>query len=161
MGNTDPNNTKAGKQIRDQASVRRAIKTANHATCYPGTQGNRIDQLALHSVHLGYLKIPSKWVTQTQTTQKQENKYEIKPQYEELSKQLIMQHAIIDAMKCMRAIKGRIAKPVNQLAIHLSRASIPRTMHQSGKSSVRDLQSPSAHHSSMVFRQPISRSPLR
>ncbi|KZV46656.1 hypothetical protein F511_15458 [Dorcoceras hygrometricum] len=34
MGNTDPNNTKAGKEIRGQASVRRAIKTANHATCY-------------------------------------------------------------------------------------------------------------------------------
>ncbi|KZT76855.1 hypothetical protein F511_46118 [Dorcoceras hygrometricum] len=34
VGNADPNNTKAGKQIRGQASVRRAIKTANHATCY-------------------------------------------------------------------------------------------------------------------------------
>ncbi|KZV16727.1 hypothetical protein F511_25873 [Dorcoceras hygrometricum] len=32
MGNTDPNNTKAGKEIRGQASVRRAIKTTNHAT---------------------------------------------------------------------------------------------------------------------------------
>ncbi|KZV42586.1 tetratricopeptide repeat protein 38 [Dorcoceras hygrometricum] len=31
--------------------------------------------------------------------------YEVKPQYEELSKQLNMQHAIINAMKCMRAIK--------------------------------------------------------
>ncbi|KZV19935.1 anthraniloyl-CoA:methanol acyltransferase-like [Dorcoceras hygrometricum] len=80
------------------------------------------------------------------------NKYEVKPQYEELSKQLIMQHAIIDAMKCMRAIKGRIARPVNQLAIHLSRASIPCTVYQPGKSSIRDLQSPSAHHSSVVFR---------
>ncbi|KZV34465.1 hypothetical protein F511_23008 [Dorcoceras hygrometricum] len=63
-----------------------------------------------------------------------------------------MQHAIIDAMKCMRAIKDRIARPVNQLANHLSRASIPRTVYQLGKSSVRDLQSPSAHHSSVVFR---------
>ncbi|KZV48675.1 hypothetical protein F511_22915 [Dorcoceras hygrometricum] len=34
MGNTDPKGTKAGKEIRGQASVRRAIKTANHATCY-------------------------------------------------------------------------------------------------------------------------------
>ncbi|KZV35513.1 hypothetical protein F511_34460 [Dorcoceras hygrometricum] len=91
MGNTDPNNTK-GKEIRGQASVRRAIK------------------------------------------------------------QLIMQHAKIDAMKCMRANKGRIARPVNQLANHLSRASIPRTVYQPGKSSVRDLQSPSSHHSSVVFR---------
>ncbi|KZV15912.1 EGF domain-specific O-linked N-acetylglucosamine transferase-like [Dorcoceras hygrometricum] len=89
---------------------------------------------------------------QTQTTQKQEKKYEVKPQYEELSKQLIMQHAIIDAMKCMRAIKGRIARTVNQLANHLIRASIPRTVYKPGKSSVRDLQSPPAHHSSVVFR---------
>ncbi|KZV57250.1 hypothetical protein F511_36694 [Dorcoceras hygrometricum] len=64
MGNTDPNNTKAGKQIRGQASVRRA------------------------------------------------------------KNQLIMQHVIIDAMKCMRAIKDRIARPVYQLAI-ISSASIP------------------------------------
>ncbi|KZV18248.1 hypothetical protein F511_23333 [Dorcoceras hygrometricum] len=34
MGNTDPKDAKAGKEIRGQASVRRAIKTANHATCY-------------------------------------------------------------------------------------------------------------------------------
>ncbi|KZV20580.1 Serine/threonine protein kinase [Dorcoceras hygrometricum] len=88
----------------------------------------------------------------TQTTQKQENKYDVKPQYEELSKQLIMQHAIINAMKCIRAIKGRIARSVNQLANHLNRASITRTVYQPGKSSVRDLQSLSAHHRSVVFR---------
>ncbi|KZV35666.1 ubiquitin-specific protease [Dorcoceras hygrometricum] len=63
-----------------------------------------------------------------------------------------MQHAIINAMKCMRAIKGRIARPVNQLENHLNRDSIPRTVYQPGKSSVRDLQSPLAHHSSVVFR---------
>ncbi|KZV25344.1 hypothetical protein F511_26262 [Dorcoceras hygrometricum] len=63
-----------------------------------------------------------------------------------------MQHAIIDAMKCMRAIKGWIARPVNQLANHLNRASISCTVYQPRKSSVRDLQSPSAHHSSVVFR---------
>ncbi|KZV35327.1 hypothetical protein F511_40493 [Dorcoceras hygrometricum] len=85
----------------------------------------------------------------TQTTQNQENKYEVKPQYEELSKQLIMQHAIINDMKCMSAIKDRIARPVYQLENHLSRASIPRTVYQSGKSSVCDLQSPSALHSSV------------
>ncbi|KZV25993.1 hypothetical protein F511_27426 [Dorcoceras hygrometricum] len=56
-----------------------------------------------------------------------------------------MQHAIIDAMKCMRAIKVRIARPVNQLEIHLSRASIPRTVYQPG------------NHRSVIFRahQPI------
>ncbi|KZV24943.1 hypothetical protein F511_17509 [Dorcoceras hygrometricum] len=69
MGNADPNNTKAGKEIRVQDSVRRAIK------------------------------------------------------------QLIIQHAII-AMKCMRAIKGRVARPVNQLENHLNRASIPLTVYQ-------------------------------
>ncbi|KZV19192.1 hypothetical protein F511_38994 [Dorcoceras hygrometricum] len=63
-----------------------------------------------------------------------------------------MQHAIINAMKCLRAIKDRIARPVYQLANHFSRASIPCTVYQPGKSSVRDLQSPSAHHSSVVFR---------
>ncbi|KZV33492.1 putative serine/threonine-protein kinase NAK [Dorcoceras hygrometricum] len=50
--------------------------------------------------------------------------YEVKPQYEELSKQLIKQHTIINAMKCMRAIKDRIARPVYQLAI-IQSASIP------------------------------------
>ncbi|KZV20946.1 hypothetical protein F511_38291 [Dorcoceras hygrometricum] len=60
MGNTNPNNTKAGKEIRGQASVRRAIKTSNHATCY-----NRC-----HEMHEGY--------------------------------------------------QGRTARPVNQLEIHLS-----------------------------------------
>ncbi|KZV30182.1 hypothetical protein F511_43565 [Dorcoceras hygrometricum] len=82
-------------------------------------------------------------------TQKQENKYEVKPQYEELLKQLIMQHAIIDAMKCMRAIKDRIARPVYQLAI-ISVNLYTCTGYQPRKSSVRDLQRPSAHHSSVV-----------
>ncbi|KZV52767.1 hypothetical protein F511_41837 [Dorcoceras hygrometricum] len=106
-----------------------------------------IDQLNLHSVQLGYLKILQMGNTDPNNT-KQENKYEVKPQYEELSKQLIMQHAIIDAMKCMRAIKDRIAIPVYQLAI-LSVSLYTRTVYQPGKSSVRDLQSPSAHHSSV------------
>ncbi|KZV57839.1 hypothetical protein F511_29084 [Dorcoceras hygrometricum] len=61
-----------------------------------------------------------------------------------------MQHAIINAVKCMRPIKDRIARPVYQLTNHLSRASIPRTVYQPGKSSVRDLQSPSAHHRSVI-----------
>ncbi|KZV41250.1 hypothetical protein F511_42035 [Dorcoceras hygrometricum] len=82
-------------------------------------------------------------------TQKQENTYEVKPQYEELLKQLIMQHAIIDAMKFMRAIKDRIARPVYQLTI-ISVSLYTRTVYQPGKSSIRDLQSPSAHHSLVV-----------
>ncbi|KZV36565.1 bromodomain and WD repeat-containing protein 1 [Dorcoceras hygrometricum] len=36
-----------------------------------------------------------------------------------------MQHAIINAMKCMRAIKDRIARPVYQLANHLSQPLYP------------------------------------
>ncbi|KZV44759.1 hypothetical protein F511_37457 [Dorcoceras hygrometricum] len=63
-----------------------------------------------------------------------------------------MQHAIINAMKCMRAIKDRIARPASQLAI----ISIDPLYHAQRvsrwKSSVRDLQGPSAHHSSVVFR---------
>ncbi|KZT75912.1 hypothetical protein F511_47063 [Dorcoceras hygrometricum] len=41
-----------------------------------------------------------------------------------------MQHATINAMKCMRAIKDRIARPAYRLANHLKRASIPRTANQ-------------------------------
>ncbi|KZV17938.1 mediator-associated protein 1-like [Dorcoceras hygrometricum] len=48
---------------------------------------------------------------------KQENKYEVKPHYEELSKQLNMQHAINQCYECMRAIKDRIARPVYHLEI--------------------------------------------
>ncbi|KZV56774.1 hypothetical protein F511_19168 [Dorcoceras hygrometricum] len=110
-----------------------------------------IDQLNLHSVQLGYLK-NCKWVTQTQTTQKQENKYEVKPQYEEISKQLNMQHAINQCYECMRAIKDRIARPASQL----ENQSVEPLHHAQRvnrwKSSVRDLQGPSAHHSSVVFR---------
>ncbi|KZV40188.1 hypothetical protein F511_05665 [Dorcoceras hygrometricum] len=51
-----------------------------------------------------------------------------------------MQHAIINAMKCMRAIKDRIARPASQLAI----ISIEPLYHAQRvsrwKSSVRDLQ---------------------
>ncbi|KZV33411.1 interactor of constitutive active ROPs 4-like [Dorcoceras hygrometricum] len=76
---------------------------------------------------------------------KQENKYEVKPQYEELSKQKIMQHAIINAMKCMRAIKDRIASPVYQLENHhnqplnphdVSTREIIGTTHQSASHNV-------------------------
>ncbi|KZV37459.1 Glycosyltransferase family 61 protein [Dorcoceras hygrometricum] len=63
-----------------------------------------------------------------------------------------MQHAIINAMTCMRAIKDRIAKPVYQLAI-ISIEPLYHTQQVSWwKSSVRDLLDPSAHHSSVVFR---------
>ncbi|KZV39035.1 hypothetical protein F511_34638 [Dorcoceras hygrometricum] len=41
-----------------------------------------------------------------------------------------MQHAIINAMKCMRAIENWIARPAYRLANHLKRASIPRTANR-------------------------------
>ncbi|KZV19744.1 receptor-like protein kinase [Dorcoceras hygrometricum] len=56
-----------------------------------------------------------------------------------------MQHAIINAMKCMRAIKDRIARPVYQLANHLSQPLYPHgvstgeiigTTHQSASHNV-------------------------
>ncbi|KZV23430.1 hypothetical protein F511_36088 [Dorcoceras hygrometricum] len=83
---------------------------------------------------------------------KQENKYEVKPQYEELSKQLNMKHAINQCYECMRAIKDRIARLASRLAI----ISIEPLYHahqvSRWKSFVRDLQGPSAHQSSVVFR---------
>ncbi|KZV53641.1 actin-related protein 5 [Dorcoceras hygrometricum] len=63
-----------------------------------------------------------------------------------------MQHAINQCYECMRDIKDRIARPASRLAI----ISIEPLYHahqvSRWKSSVRDLQGPSAHHSSMVFR---------
>ncbi|KZV24132.1 hypothetical protein F511_40976 [Dorcoceras hygrometricum] len=60
-----------------------------------------------------------------------------------------MKHAIINAMKCMRAIKDRIARPVYQLAI-ISVSFYTHMVYQPGKSSVRDLRSPLSHHSSVI-----------
>ncbi|KZV29089.1 pumilio10-like [Dorcoceras hygrometricum] len=88
----------------------------------------------------------------TQTTQKQKNKYEVKPQYEELSKQLNMQHAINQCYECMMAIKDRIARPASRLEIISIEPLYHAQQVSRWKSSVRDLQSPSAHHSSVVFR---------
>ncbi|KZV46541.1 hypothetical protein F511_39080 [Dorcoceras hygrometricum] len=57
-----------------------------------------------------------------------------------------MQHAIINAIKCMRAIKDRIAKPVSQLAIISIEPLYHAQQVSRWKSSVRDLQ----------VRQPIT-----
>ncbi|KZV23567.1 hypothetical protein F511_05121 [Dorcoceras hygrometricum] len=62
-----------------------------------------------------------------------------------------MQHAIINAMKCMRAIKDRIARPVYQLEIISIEPPYHAQQVSRSKSSVRDLQDPTAHRS-MVFR---------
>ncbi|KZV26447.1 hypothetical protein F511_37178 [Dorcoceras hygrometricum] len=109
-----------------------------------------IDQLNIHSVQLGYLKVLQMGNTDPNNT-KQENKYEVKPQYEELSKQLIMRHAI-SQYECMRAIKDRIARPVYQLAIISIETLYHAQQVSRWKSSVHDLQDPSAHHSLVVFR---------
>ncbi|KZV55388.1 pre-mRNA-processing protein 40A [Dorcoceras hygrometricum] len=70
-----------------------------------------VDQLALHSVQLGYLKILQMGNTDTNNP------------------------------KAGKQIRGQasdqIARPSYQLANHVSRASIPRTINQPGKSSVR------------------------
>ncbi|KZV39066.1 hypothetical protein F511_35460 [Dorcoceras hygrometricum] len=63
-----------------------------------------------------------------------------------------MQHAIINAMKCMRVIKDRIARPVYQLEIISIEPPYHAQQVSRWKSSVRDLQDRSAHHSSVVFR---------
>ncbi|KZV34067.1 hypothetical protein F511_25162 [Dorcoceras hygrometricum] len=83
---------------------------------------------------------------------KQENRYEVKPQYEERITHLIMKHAIINAMKCMKAIKDRIARPVYQLAIISIEPLYHAQQVSRWKSSVQDIQGPSTHHSSVVFR---------
>ncbi|KZV26344.1 hypothetical protein F511_37184 [Dorcoceras hygrometricum] len=52
----------------------------------------------------------------------------------------------------MRAIKDRIARPASQLAIISIKPLYHAQQVSRWKSSVRDLQDPSAHHSSVVFR---------
>ncbi|KZV48439.1 mediator-associated protein 1-like [Dorcoceras hygrometricum] len=88
------------------------------------------------------------------------NKYEVKPQYEELSKQINMQHAINQCYECMRAVKGsQSARPVEQPANHI----MSPLYHglSTGKSSVRDHRGPSAHHSSVVDTRIRSTQPPR
>ncbi|KZV18067.1 hypothetical protein F511_36570 [Dorcoceras hygrometricum] len=63
-----------------------------------------------------------------------------------------MQNAIINAMKCTRSIKDRIARPASQLAIKSIEPLYHAQQVSRWKSSVRDLQDPSDHHSSVVFR---------
>ncbi|KZV22216.1 mediator-associated protein 1-like [Dorcoceras hygrometricum] len=61
------------------------------------------DSLRPFDVRLGDLKL-LQMGTQTQQ-EKAGNKYEVKPRYEELSKQINMQHATNQCYECMRAIK--------------------------------------------------------
>ncbi|KZV54623.1 hypothetical protein F511_02657 [Dorcoceras hygrometricum] len=61
-----------------------------------------------------------------------------------------MQHAILNAMKCMRANKDRIARQAYRLANHLKRPLYKAQPIGRWKSSVRDHRGPSAHHSSVA-----------
>ncbi|KZV07022.1 hypothetical protein F511_45496 [Dorcoceras hygrometricum] len=73
-------------------------------------------------------------------------KYEVKPQYEELSKQLNMQHAINQCYECMKAIKE--SDSYNGLSTGKSnQASIPLAANQ-----------PVENHRSVIIgaRQPIT-----
>ncbi|KZV40571.1 hypothetical protein F511_21279 [Dorcoceras hygrometricum] len=65
-----------------------------------------------------------------------------------------MQHAIINAMKCMRAIKDRIARPVYQLANHLSQPLYP---HGVSTGEIIGMTHQSASHN-VAFNQVINQS---
>ncbi|KZV38795.1 hypothetical protein F511_19845 [Dorcoceras hygrometricum] len=85
---------------------------------------------------------------QTPKQQKQEKKYEVKPQYEEISKQINMQHAINQCYECMRLSRTSVSK-----ASASTGSQIKSPLYHglsTGKSSVRDHRGPSAHHSSVV-----------
>ncbi|KZV29428.1 hypothetical protein F511_18696 [Dorcoceras hygrometricum] len=56
--------------------------------------------------------------------QKQENKYEVKPQYEELSKQINMQHAINQCYECKR-----LSKEIDQLGQCINRQIISSRLY--------------------------------
>ncbi|KZV45871.1 mediator-associated protein 1-like [Dorcoceras hygrometricum] len=100
------------------------------------------------TVQPGYLNILQMGDTDARHKSRK-TEYEVKPQYEELSKQLNMQHAINQCYECMKAIKESDSK--TSLSTGKSnQASIPLTANQPVESSVRDHRGPSAHHSSVV-----------
>ncbi|KZV21205.1 Galactose mutarotase-like superfamily protein isoform 1 [Dorcoceras hygrometricum] len=82
----------------------------------------------------------------TQTRQKQENKYEVKPQYEELSKQINMQHAINQCYECMR-----LSKEISQLGQCINRQIISSCLYTT-------VYQPGNHRS--VITGPVSPSQL-
>ncbi|KZV34610.1 receptor-like protein 12 [Dorcoceras hygrometricum] len=105
-----------------------------------------IDQLNFHSAQLGYLKLLQMGNTDPNQT-KAGNKYEVKPQYEELSKQINMQHTINQCYECMRLSKEiGTARPVHQSAITSSRL-YPRSI--------------TGNHRSVIDRGPRARSRAR
>ncbi|KZV15648.1 dnaJsubfamily C member 21-like [Dorcoceras hygrometricum] len=73
------------------------------------------------------------------------NKYEVKPQYEELSKQINMQHVINQCYECMRA-----AKEISQLGQCINRQNISGRLYTT-------VNQPGNHRSVIIgARQPIT-----
>ncbi|KZV43028.1 putative pectinesterase/pectinesterase inhibitor 33-like [Dorcoceras hygrometricum] len=99
--------------------------------------GTGIEQLNLHSVQLGYLKILQVGNTDPNNT-KQEKKYEVKPQYEEPSKQLIMQHDINQCYEMQPVspsqLGGRHSNPV--VTTPMIALDFSGTTHQSASHNV-------------------------
>ncbi|KZT75757.1 phenylalanyl-tRNA synthetase [Dorcoceras hygrometricum] len=103
-----------------------------------------IDQLNFHSAQLGYLKLLQMGNAYPNKT-KAGNKYEVKPQYKELSKQINMQHAINQCYECMRLSKeiGQLDQCINRKIIS---SHLYTTVYQPG------------NHRSVIIgaRQPIT-----
>ncbi|KZV27879.1 hypothetical protein F511_37405 [Dorcoceras hygrometricum] len=78
---------KAGRTL-----IQNLDPAAHHPAIVNRRRDEGIDQLNFHSAQLGYLKL-LQMGTQTQKD-KAGNKYEVKPQYEELSKQLYLQNIL-------------------------------------------------------------------
>ncbi|KZV26436.1 hypothetical protein F511_37862 [Dorcoceras hygrometricum] len=100
--------------------ITRGIPRLNtyHTYIYWDFRDAGIDQLNFHSVQPGYLKFLQMGNADPHKT-KAGNKYEVKPQYEERTKQINMQHAINQCYECMRA-----AKEISQLGQCINRQNI-------------------------------------
>ncbi|KZV53670.1 hypothetical protein F511_38948 [Dorcoceras hygrometricum] len=109
-----------------------------------GLKDAGIDQLNFHFVQLGYLKFLQMGNTDPNKT-KAGNKYEVKPQYEELSKQINMQHAINQCYECMR-----LSKEISQLGQYNNRQIISCRLYTT-------VYQPGNHRSVIIrARQPIT-----
>ncbi|KZV17248.1 hypothetical protein F511_24040 [Dorcoceras hygrometricum] len=128
MGNTDPNKAKAGNKYEVKPQYEELSKQINmqHAKdqCYECMRLSRkIGQLGqcIELLQMGNTD-PNK--------AKAGNKYEVKPQYEELSKQINMQHAKDQCYECMRLSRkiGQLGQCINRQSNQV--ASIPRSINR-------------------------------
>ncbi|KZV27819.1 hypothetical protein F511_38005 [Dorcoceras hygrometricum] len=109
-----------------------------------GLRDAGIDQLNFHSAQLGYLEHLQMGNTDPNKT-KAGNKYEVKPQYEELSKQINMQHAKNQCYECMR-----LSKEIGQLGQCINRQNISSRLYTT-------VYQPGNHRSVIIgARQPIT-----